>query len=229
MKLSQTATPPNTSKKSLHRKCSRWLKKQYEIYDQAHRSMIYGSFALMVWHWLPFVVLAWVWGGLFAVNIRLKEASMSRYPSGNNWKRAKWQSSCQVFGKRLYARQERKRCGLNSMSCVLSLSPHFFGGLRFASVACRLCQKRQHALKAVLNAFDGKNTASVAVPRDEKFEFERARKQRALTRPCACPWTQSALRPSVCPRDPVVSASAVCARLHPVRDASGGVLHALLR
>jgi protein-S-isoprenylcysteine O-methyltransferase Ste14 len=30
--------------------------------------MIYGSFALMVWHWLPFVVLAWVWIGLFAVN-----------------------------------------------------------------------------------------------------------------------------------------------------------------
>jgi zeaxanthin glucosyltransferase len=29
--------------------------------------MIYGSFALMVWHWLPFVVLGWVWGGLFAV------------------------------------------------------------------------------------------------------------------------------------------------------------------
>ena len=25
--------------------------------------MIYSSFALMVWHWLPFVVLAWVWGG----------------------------------------------------------------------------------------------------------------------------------------------------------------------
>ena len=46
--------------------------------------MIYGSFALMVWHWLPFAVLAWVWIGLFAVNIGLKEATMSRYPSGNN-------------------------------------------------------------------------------------------------------------------------------------------------
>jgi hypothetical protein len=23
--------------------------------------MIYGSFAMMVWHWLPVVVLAWVW------------------------------------------------------------------------------------------------------------------------------------------------------------------------
>jgi hypothetical protein len=46
--------------------------------------MIYGSFALIVWHWLPVVVLAWVWGGLFAVNISLKEASMSRYPDWNN-------------------------------------------------------------------------------------------------------------------------------------------------
>ncbi|MGB1142718.1 MAG: methyltransferase family protein, partial [Halioglobus sp.] len=42
--------------------------------------MIYGSYALMVWHWLPPLVLAWVWGGLFAVNMTLKEASMSRYP-----------------------------------------------------------------------------------------------------------------------------------------------------
>jgi len=47
---------------------------------------IYGSFALMVWHWLPFVVLAWVWGGSFAVNIRLKEASMSRYSDWEQYK-----------------------------------------------------------------------------------------------------------------------------------------------
>src|SRR5215469_3999554 len=39
----------------------------------------HGSFALMVWHWLPFLVLAWIWGGLFAVNMKLKEVSMSRY------------------------------------------------------------------------------------------------------------------------------------------------------
>ena len=42
--------------------------------------MIYGSFALMVWHWLPVVVLACVWVGLFAVNMTLKEASLSRHP-----------------------------------------------------------------------------------------------------------------------------------------------------
>jgi protein-S-isoprenylcysteine O-methyltransferase Ste14 len=42
--------------------------------------MIYGSYALMVWHWLPPIVLAWVWGGVFTVNMVMKEASMSRYP-----------------------------------------------------------------------------------------------------------------------------------------------------
>jgi len=42
--------------------------------------LIYGSFAMMVWHWLPVLVLTWVWSGLFAVNMIMKEASMSRYP-----------------------------------------------------------------------------------------------------------------------------------------------------
>jgi len=42
--------------------------------------MIYGSFALLVWHWLPALVLAFVWCGVFAVNMRVKEESMSRYP-----------------------------------------------------------------------------------------------------------------------------------------------------
>src|SRR5215469_12439097 len=51
--------------------------------------MIYGSFALMVWHWLPFVVLAWVWG-LFVVNMILKEASMSRYPLWGQYKKRSW-------------------------------------------------------------------------------------------------------------------------------------------
>ena len=51
---------------------------------------VYGSFALMVWHWLPAVVLAWVWGGLFAVNMTLKEASMSRYAEWTYYKRHSW-------------------------------------------------------------------------------------------------------------------------------------------
>jgi protein-S-isoprenylcysteine O-methyltransferase Ste14 len=49
--------------------------------------MIYGSFALMVWHWLPWVVLAWVWCGLFAVNMIMKEASLSRYPGWDEYRR----------------------------------------------------------------------------------------------------------------------------------------------
>jgi hypothetical protein len=50
----------------------------------------YGNFALLEWHWLPIVVLAWIWGGLFAVNMRLKEACMSRYPEWDQYKRDTW-------------------------------------------------------------------------------------------------------------------------------------------
>ena len=39
---------------------------------------------------LPFVVLAWVWGGLFAVNMILKEARMSRYPGWGQYKKRSW-------------------------------------------------------------------------------------------------------------------------------------------
>jgi protein-S-isoprenylcysteine O-methyltransferase Ste14 len=52
--------------------------------------MVYGSLALMVWHWVPFVVLAWVWGGMFAINMRLKEASMSRYAEWEDYKKRSW-------------------------------------------------------------------------------------------------------------------------------------------
>ena len=52
--------------------------------------MIYASFALMAWHWLPVVVLAWVWGGVFAVNMVLKEASLSRHEGWSAYKRKSW-------------------------------------------------------------------------------------------------------------------------------------------
>jgi len=52
--------------------------------------MIYGSFALMVWHWLPVVVLACIWIGFFAVNMTLKEARMSRYPEWAQYKQRSW-------------------------------------------------------------------------------------------------------------------------------------------
>ena len=52
--------------------------------------MIYSSFALMVWHWLPMLVLAWVWLGVFAVNMIHKEASMSRYPEWAAYRLRSW-------------------------------------------------------------------------------------------------------------------------------------------
>lgn len=42
--------------------------------------MIYGSFALIAQHWLPWAILSYVWISLFTVNMLMKEASMSRYP-----------------------------------------------------------------------------------------------------------------------------------------------------
>ena len=42
--------------------------------------MIYGAYALIVGHWLPWLILASVWGLVFATNIAAKELSMSRYP-----------------------------------------------------------------------------------------------------------------------------------------------------
>ena len=52
--------------------------------------LIYGSFALLVWHWLPPLVLAWVWLLVFAPNMILKEASLSRYPGWADYRRRSW-------------------------------------------------------------------------------------------------------------------------------------------
>ncbi|MCW8878514.1 MAG: DUF1295 domain-containing protein [Kangiellaceae bacterium] len=42
--------------------------------------MIYGSYAIVVWHWIPWLILGVIWIQLFLVNMFTKEASMSRYP-----------------------------------------------------------------------------------------------------------------------------------------------------
>ena len=42
--------------------------------------MIYASYAVVVWHWFPWLVLLAVWTLVFLTNMKLKEASMSRYP-----------------------------------------------------------------------------------------------------------------------------------------------------
>jgi protein-S-isoprenylcysteine O-methyltransferase Ste14 len=52
--------------------------------------LIYGSFALMIWYWLVVVVLIWIWGGLFAVNMIFKEESLSRYPEWDQYKKRSW-------------------------------------------------------------------------------------------------------------------------------------------
>jgi protein-S-isoprenylcysteine O-methyltransferase Ste14 len=52
--------------------------------------MVYASFALLVWHWLPVAILALFWFGLFAPNMALKEASMARYPEWAAYKKRSW-------------------------------------------------------------------------------------------------------------------------------------------
>lgn len=42
--------------------------------------MIYGSFALVAGHWLPWLVLAWIWLGMFVPNMLRKYLRMARYP-----------------------------------------------------------------------------------------------------------------------------------------------------
>ncbi len=42
--------------------------------------MLYGAFAALTMHWAPWLVLAWIWLGVFVPNMIAKERSMSRYP-----------------------------------------------------------------------------------------------------------------------------------------------------
>lgn len=48
--------------------------------------MIYGAFALVVGHWLPWVILAAVWLLFFLPNMLAIEASLSRYPGYEAWR-----------------------------------------------------------------------------------------------------------------------------------------------
>ncbi len=49
--------------------------------------MVYGSLAMMAWHWIPALVLAYFWITLFATNMVMKEASMSRHPEWADYRR----------------------------------------------------------------------------------------------------------------------------------------------
>jgi hypothetical protein len=48
--------------------------------------MLYTSFALLVQHWLPWIVLAYWWTNVFFVNMLLIESSISRYPEWEAYK-----------------------------------------------------------------------------------------------------------------------------------------------
>lgn len=48
--------------------------------------MIYGSFALLSWHWLPFLILAGWFFGFFFRNMLAKDRSLSRYPEFKQYK-----------------------------------------------------------------------------------------------------------------------------------------------
>ncbi len=48
--------------------------------------LIYGSYALIVDHWLPWVILAAVWVLYFLPNMLAIEASLSRYPGYEAWR-----------------------------------------------------------------------------------------------------------------------------------------------
>lgn len=52
--------------------------------------MIYGSFALVVGHWVPWAILAWVWLGYFSINILMKERSLARHPEWTAYKDRSW-------------------------------------------------------------------------------------------------------------------------------------------
>lgn len=48
--------------------------------------MLYAAYAVLVGHWLPWLILAWVWGAVFFPNMYLKEASLSRYAEWESYK-----------------------------------------------------------------------------------------------------------------------------------------------
>ncbi len=54
--------------------------------NYAGEMMIYAAYALLVQHWLPWVILAYWWGSIFYVNMLSVESSLSRYPEWEAYK-----------------------------------------------------------------------------------------------------------------------------------------------
>lgn len=61
--------------------------------------MLYSAYALLVGHWIPWVILFWVWGGLFLTNMLMKEQSLSRYPGWAAYKRRSGMLLPKIFAK----------------------------------------------------------------------------------------------------------------------------------
>jgi protein-S-isoprenylcysteine O-methyltransferase Ste14 len=63
--------------------------------------MLYGSYALLVGHWIPWLILGWVWSGFFLPNMLLKDASMSRHPGWAAYKAGTGLLLPRLFGSRV--------------------------------------------------------------------------------------------------------------------------------
>lgn len=48
--------------------------------------MVYASYALIVQHWIPWIILAYWWTMVFLVNMLIIESSLSRYPEWHSYK-----------------------------------------------------------------------------------------------------------------------------------------------
>lgn len=64
--------------------------------------MVYGSYALLVRHWIAWAILAWVWLGLFVPNMLMTDASLSRHPG---W--AAYRARTRLLWPRLWGRRGR--------------------------------------------------------------------------------------------------------------------------
>jgi protein-S-isoprenylcysteine O-methyltransferase Ste14 len=63
--------------------------------------LIYASFALMVRHWIPWVILGFIWTFVFMTNIAAQEVSVSRHPGWADYKARTRLLLPRVFGPRV--------------------------------------------------------------------------------------------------------------------------------
>jgi protein-S-isoprenylcysteine O-methyltransferase Ste14 len=61
---------------------------------------IYASFALMVRHWIPWIILGAIWTFVFLTNIAAQELSLSRYPEWDQYRRRSGLLLPRVFAPR---------------------------------------------------------------------------------------------------------------------------------